>query len=44
MKKKNKKETKVEWQDIGEEFKRVFYNIGKALNRALEGEKRKGKK
>lgn len=42
---KNKtKATKLEWEDVGEEFKRVFYNIAKALNKAIEGEKKKGKR
>ncbi len=41
---KKKKETKLEWEDVGEEFKRVFYNIGKALNNALEGEKKRKKR
>ncbi|MFA7708280.1 MAG: hypothetical protein WCX73_05000 [Candidatus Pacearchaeota archaeon] len=39
--KKKTKEDKLEWEDIGEEFKRVFYNIAKVLNRSLEGEEKR---
>jgi len=43
-KKKEKEETekevkKVEWKDIGSEFKLALYNLGRALNRAFSGKK-----
>jgi hypothetical protein len=38
-----KKKNKIEWKDIREEFKLVFYNIPRALNRKLEGKKKRGK-
>jgi len=41
MKKKKTKETKINWKDIKEEFGLVLYNIARALNRSLEGGKRK---
>ena len=41
MKKKKTKEKKLEWENIGEEFKLVFYNIARALNRKLEGGKKR---
>jgi hypothetical protein len=31
-KEKVKGKNKVEWEDVGEEFKLFFYNVGKALN------------
>jgi hypothetical protein len=38
---KNKK--KVEWDDVGEEFKYVLYNLGDTINRALERHKKEEK-
>ncbi len=37
---------KVEWNDIGQEFKYALYNLGNWLNRALEknGKEEKGGK
>ena len=44
-KKKMEKKTKnIEWEDIGNEFKKVFYNIGRSLNEAFEGKDKKKKK
>ena len=40
-KEKMKKTEKVEWHDIGQEFKLALYKIGKALNDALSPKKKK---
>jgi hypothetical protein len=42
--KKNKKNERVEWNDIGYEFKLVFYNLAHALNKTLSGEDGKKKR
>jgi hypothetical protein len=42
--KTNKKDSKkVEWDDIGQEFKYALYNLGNWLNRALEKNEKEGK-
>lgn len=42
---KEVKRKKVEWNDIGEEFKYALYNLGNSINRSLEKEEKKiGKK
>jgi len=38
---KKKKESKLEWEDVGNEFKRFFYNIAKVMNKAIEGDNKK---
>ncbi|PIN87066.1 hypothetical protein COV19_01460 [Candidatus Woesearchaeota archaeon CG10_big_fil_rev_8_21_14_0_10_44_13] len=38
---RSKKGKKVEWEDIGDEFKLVLYNLGKGINELFEGKKRK---
>ncbi len=43
--KKKEVRKKVDWRDIGEEFKYALYNLGNSINRALEKEEKKiGKK
>jgi hypothetical protein len=32
---------KFEWEDVGNEFKTLFYNIGNSLNNLFEGKKKK---
>jgi hypothetical protein len=38
---KRKQEETVEWQDVGDEFKHLFYNIGKSLNSFFGGKEKK---
>ncbi len=35
---KNKEE--VDWEDVGEEFKLAFYNLGKSINKSFENNKK----
>lgn len=39
-----KKTKNIEWEDIGNEFKNVLYNIGRSLNEAFEGKDKKRKR
>jgi hypothetical protein len=35
----------IDWDDVGNEFKLAFYNIGRSINKSFEGKKEKeGKK
>lgn len=42
--KKRHSESDLTWEDVGHEFKKVFHNIGKALNSIFEPEKKKRKR
>ena len=35
------KKKEVEWKDVEKEFRLVFYNIGRSVNKLFEGKKRK---
>ena len=37
----SKKGKEVEWEDIGNEFKLVLYNLGREMNNLFEKKKRK---
>lgn len=39
--KKREKSEKIEWGEIGNEFKLLFYNIGRGINKLFEREKKK---
>jgi len=41
---KDRRSEKIDWEDVGNEFKLAFYNIGKSLNKAFEGKKEEKKK
>ena len=41
---KKSSKTGLTWEDIGQEFRKVFLNIGKALNSAFEGKHKKIKR
>jgi hypothetical protein len=37
-------ESNFSWDEVGDEFKKAFLNVGKALNRAFEGKDKKNKR
>jgi len=42
--KKRSKKSQVEWDDVGNEFKMAFFNLGRVLKETLEPKKKKKKK
>jgi hypothetical protein len=42
--KREKNSSNIYWEDVRDEFRKVFFNVGKALNRTFESKKRKNKK
>jgi hypothetical protein len=38
------KKKEIEWKDVEKEFRLIFYNIGKSINKLFEGKERGKKK
>jgi hypothetical protein len=39
-----RRKTKVEWEDVGDEFRLALYNLGKNINEALAGPRKPKRK